>query len=92
MIALIILCSVITVLLIFITILLVLVNKNLTAFKQDYLDINFANMKSISSNFEITSTLLDEIVHSQQSRHGKFSDDLDEEIIQRGRKALRNKK
>ena len=92
MIAIIILCSVITVLLIFISILLVLVNKNLTAFKQDYLDINFANMKSISSNFEITSTLLDEIVHSLQSRHGKFSDDLDEEIIQRGRKALRNKK
>lgn len=92
MIAIIILCSVITTLLIFISILLVLVNKNLTAFKQDYLDINFANMKSISSNFEITSTLLDEIVHLQQSRHGKFSDDLDEEIIQRGRKALRNKK
>ena len=92
MIALIILGSVITVLLIFISVLLVLINKNLVSHKQDYGNINLLNMKSISTNFEIVQTLLDELVHSQRTNSSKFGDDLDQEIINRGRNALRKKK
>ena len=92
MIALIILGSVITILLIFISVLLVLINKNLVSYKQDYGNINLLNMKSISTNFEIVQTLLDEVVHSQRTSSSKFGDDLDQEIIHRGRNALRKKK
>ena len=92
MIALIILCSVITILLIFISVLLVLINKNLVSYKQDYGNINLLNMKSVSTNFEIVQTLLDEVVHSQRTGSSKFGDDLDHEIINRGRNALRKKK
>lgn len=92
MIALIILSSVIAILLIFISVLLVLINKNLVSYKQDYGNINLLNMKSISTNFEIVQTLLDEVVHSQRTSSSKFGDDLDQEIIHRGRNALRKKK
>ena len=92
MIALIILSSVIAILLIFISVLLVLINKNLVSYKQDYGDINLLNMKSVSTNFEIVQTLLDEVVHSQRTGSSKFGDDLDQETIHRGRNALRKKK
>ena len=92
MIALIILSSVIAILLIFISVLLVLINKNLVSYKQDYGNINLLNMKSVSTNFEIVQTLLDEVVHSQRTGSSKFGDDLDQEIIHRGRNALRKKK
>lgn len=74
-----ILLSIICLLLLFISSLLVFVNRNISSYLTMFMMVNETNMKAIGTNFEIVQSLLDEQI---TGKGGKFEDDLDRNMKQ----------